>query len=225
MRRQHRHTSNSSIDRTRISGAIVDALASEPDTAGRLIALANSDLFKNQRHSANLHQAVANLGTHDALILSVVCEVFTTLQAFPAGTADHDAFIQCACIAAAWGKTIADEFGRSDSTELLLAAMVQDIGLLWMAHGKELRADTLMPMSGPVIMGHRARRQVPPGNSRVDEATKSRCADQTHVCGIENRQVPAQHTWDSHDPASLRHRSGTDVFVKSGLQVRFNRTS
>ncbi len=128
-------------------GTLVDALTSEADTAGRLIELANSDLFTNQRHSANLRQALANLGAKDALTMGLVCELFTTLQTFPAGTIDHDAFIQRACIAATWGKTLADEFGRSDGVELLLAAMIQDAGLLSIAHDAPDTYNGIDPLS------------------------------------------------------------------------------
>jgi len=116
-------------------GAVADALAIEPDATHRIIALANSDLFARHRHSANLHQALINLGIKQALILSVACETFTTLRMIPAGNIDRDAFEHRACIAAVWGNILGSEFGRRDRAELLLAAMIQDVGLLLIAHG------------------------------------------------------------------------------------------
>lgn len=116
-------------------GTVADALANQPDAAQRMIALANSDLFTRHRHSANLHQAIVNLGVKEALILSVACEAFTALRMIPAGKIDRDAFEHRICIAAAWGKTLGSEFGRRDSAELLLATVIQDAGLLLIAHG------------------------------------------------------------------------------------------
>ena len=116
-------------------GAVADALTTEADDANRIIALANLKLFASHRHSTNLRQALTNLGVRQALILSVACEAYTALQASPAGDIDLDAYGQRICVAAAWGKTLADEFGRSDCAELVLAAMIQDAGLLLIAHG------------------------------------------------------------------------------------------
>ncbi len=113
--------------------AVAQMLAAEPDSETRIITLANCGLFAGQRHSANLQQALTNLGTRQALILNVACEVFAAIRTLPAGDIDIDAFAQRACIAAAWGRTFGSEFGRPDSAELLLAAMIQDVGILLIA--------------------------------------------------------------------------------------------
>lgn len=115
-------------------GTVADALANDPNATERIIELANSDLFTRHRHSSNLQQALANLGSNEALILNVACEVFSALHMMPAGNIDRNAFEQRALIAAAWGKTLGNEFGRRDSTRLMLAAMIQDIGVPLIAH-------------------------------------------------------------------------------------------
>jgi|GEM_PF-2439371 len=124
-----------------------DALETEAHAATRLIALANIALFARHRHSDNLHQALGNLGVRDALILSVACEVFCELRKIPVNDIDNNAFAQRACMAAAWGKALGNEFGRRDSTELLLTALIQDAGLLLIAMAAPATYAALDPLA------------------------------------------------------------------------------
>ncbi len=128
-------------------GAAAETLAVDPAAEQRIIALANTDLFSGRRSSANLHQALDNLGIREALILNAACEAFSALELLPSGRIDRDTFKHRACIAATWGVTLAREFGRRDGAELLLTAMIQDVGILLIAHGAPDTYADLDPLS------------------------------------------------------------------------------
>jgi len=128
-------------------GVVADTLSTEPAAVRRIMALANSDLFIGHRQNTNLHQALTNLGAKEALLLSIACEAFSALRKLPAGDIDFDAYGQRVCIAAAWGKILADEFGRNDCAELLLTAMMQNAGLLLISHGAPETYDGLDPLA------------------------------------------------------------------------------
>lgn len=115
--------------------AVTDAISAEPRTAERIIALANSELFTRQRRSTNLRQALINLGINESLVLSAACNVFDAIRMLPSGSINLDTFARRACITATWGKILGNEFGRRDSAQLLLTAMIQDTGRLLIAQG------------------------------------------------------------------------------------------
>lgn len=108
---------------------IVEVLSRDPALTVKVLAAANSPAFAHRRKAANLREAVLALGIEATLTLSLGFTLLHSLQSGP-GRLDCSAFWRRAVVCGAAAQCIGIREGRLNSEELLLAGMLQDLGML-----------------------------------------------------------------------------------------------
>ncbi len=110
--------------------SVADILGGEPAIAGKVMCIANSELYARRRRSSNLRQALIVLGLSATLTLALGFTLVATLRKRPTKGFDFDAYWRRALVAATWGKLLSGELGRRDTEEIFLGCLLQDIGML-----------------------------------------------------------------------------------------------
>lgn len=113
-------------------GQTADAIALDPALGARILRIANSPLYANicRRQVTTLSQAVTLLGLNAALSLALGFSLASTLRS-PKGIAEERQRIwRRSVLAALAGRVLGEEAGIRALEELMLGALLQDIGAL-----------------------------------------------------------------------------------------------
>ncbi|PJJ99063.1 GGDEF domain-containing protein [Lysobacteraceae bacterium NML91-0213] len=129
-----------------------EAIALDPALSARLLRIANSPLYASahRRRVDTLSQALALLGLNAALSLALGFVVARTLQPDHALAGMHERVWQRSALAAMAARLLAERLQLERPEELMLGALLQDIGILALLHAMPERYAELpqVPLQG-----------------------------------------------------------------------------
>ncbi len=112
-------------------GKIAKVLAMDPAITIKILRIANSPMYAQQRKTENLRQAIVVLGLNATISLALS---FSLVQSFEnddeQGGLDYPLYWRRALLTATISKVLATAVAVRDAEELFLAALIQDIGML-----------------------------------------------------------------------------------------------
>lgn len=108
---------------------VSEVLSRDPALSAKILRAANSAIFAHRRKASSLREAVMALGLEATLTLALGFTLVRSLESGP-GRLDYRAFWRRALVSGAAAQCIAEQSGYLNSEEVLLAGMLQDIGML-----------------------------------------------------------------------------------------------
>lgn len=124
-------------------GEISDLLSHDPALATRILRVANSPLYSHYQRARSLGQAIRVLGLNTTVTLSLGFSLTNSLREVQTSGVDLDAFWRRALISALVAQLLGQQCKIHAREELLLAALLQDIG--------RLALDVALPGCYPVV--------------------------------------------------------------------------
>lgn len=110
---------------------IVAILSKDPALSARLLSLANTIFYAQQRPVEELHQAVNRIGLERTLSLALGCSLVSTGEGKASFGLNLERYWQRSLICALTAKSLAESFGlHAESGALFTASLLQDIGML-----------------------------------------------------------------------------------------------
>lgn len=110
---------------------IAQAISSDPALAVRLLSLANTVFYANQRPVEDLHQAVNRIGTERTLSLALGCSLVSSTEASANPGLNLERYWQRSLLCALSAKSLAETLDlHAESGALFTASLLQDIGML-----------------------------------------------------------------------------------------------
>jgi len=110
---------------------IAKVLAMDPAITAKILRIANSPMYAQQRKTENLRQAVVVLGLNATISLALS---FSLLKSFQSDDQtdglDYPLYWRRALLCATVSRVLAEVAGITDAEELFLSALIQDIGML-----------------------------------------------------------------------------------------------
>ena len=110
---------------------IAKVLALDPAITTKILRIANSPMYAQQRKTENLRQAIVVLGLNATLSLALS---FSLLQSWQEETTetglDYPLYWRRALLSATVTRVLAEALAVREAEELFLAALIQDIGML-----------------------------------------------------------------------------------------------
>ncbi|WP_158598106.1 GGDEF domain-containing protein [Noviherbaspirillum saxi] len=120
---------------------IADAVAFDPALAAKMLKVANSPLYNARRSAGNVRQAISLMGTHAAITIALSFSLVGGLK-----SAQHNAktnvFWKRSILSALACRVLAQHF-RLPADDLLLAGLLQDIGIIALQTALSERYDEL----------------------------------------------------------------------------------
>ncbi len=110
--------------------SLADIISLDPALTAKIMRIANSPLYARRRQSNNLRQALVLLGLNATITLALSFCLAGSLRQGRAKGLDLDYFWRRSVLAAIGARSLGLALGRSDSEELFLAGLLQDIGML-----------------------------------------------------------------------------------------------
>jgi diguanylate cyclase (GGDEF)-like protein len=111
-------------------GLLADAVEDDPDTARRVLELANSALFGHSRRAANLRQVYARFGSAESLHAALSVSMVRFLRGQQGNALDTDRLICRSIVAAIAARILAEQLELPTPGEIFLATLLQDVGML-----------------------------------------------------------------------------------------------
>lgn len=112
-------------------GKIAKVLAMDPAITIKILRIANSPMYAQQRKTENLRQAIVVLGLNATISLALSFSLVQSLEGEDeAGGLDYPLYWRRALLAATISRALAEAVRIRDAEELFLAALIQDIGML-----------------------------------------------------------------------------------------------
>lgn len=108
---------------------IAGVVARDPAISARLLRRANSASLATRRSVASLTHAVALLGTHATLAITLSFSLVEGRRRQPSGTFDHPAFWRRALFSGLAGRALGAVV-KHDQDEVFVACLLQDLGML-----------------------------------------------------------------------------------------------
>lgn len=105
-------------------------IACDPALAARIMRAANSGFYAQRRRVENLRQAVMALGINAALTLALSFTLTRSLPAEGGAGLDYGRFWHRALVTGTASRCIGEALGRVNTEELMLAGLLQDLGML-----------------------------------------------------------------------------------------------
>lgn len=124
---------------------VAEALFRDPALAAKILRAANSPLYAQRRRVDNLRQAIMALGLDATLTLALSFTLVRSLRGAQGRGLDYRLFWRRALMTGAAARAIGEREGRLNTEELLLAGLLQDIGMLAL--------DAVMPKEYGAIAG------------------------------------------------------------------------
>jgi diguanylate cyclase (GGDEF)-like protein len=110
---------------------IADVLALDPAITAKILRIANSPMYARQRKTENLRQALMVIGLNATISLALSFSLLKTWQIHDdRGGLDYPLYWRRALLSATASHALARTIGVKDGEELLLACLIQDIGLM-----------------------------------------------------------------------------------------------
>ncbi len=110
---------------------IADVLALDPAITAKILRIANSPMYARQRKTENLRQALMVIGLNATISLALSFSLLKTWQIHDdRGGVDYPLYWRRALLSATASHALARTIGVKDGEELLLACLIQDIGLM-----------------------------------------------------------------------------------------------
>lgn len=110
---------------------IVDTLSRDPALSARLLSLANTVFYTQQRPVEDLQQAVNRIGLERTLSLALGCSLVSATRSQDGGGLNLEYYWQRSLICGLSAKSLAESFEfHAESGALFTAALLQDIGML-----------------------------------------------------------------------------------------------
>jgi diguanylate cyclase (GGDEF)-like protein len=110
---------------------IADVLALDPAITAKILRIANSPMYARQRKTENLRQALMVIGLNATISLALSFSLLKTWQKHEGrGGLDYPLYWRRALLSATASHVLARTIGVKDGEELLLACLIQDIGLM-----------------------------------------------------------------------------------------------
>lgn len=191
---------------------VCQVLTADPALSAKLIRMANSPLYARQRRTSNLRQAIKLFGVEGTITLALSFSLVTTLRTHEQGAFDYRLFWRRSFAAAVCAQVAADRFGLRNREELFLAALLQDIGMLTLAHAEP-------ELYSGLAVGHLNHRHVLEREQEMlgtDHAVLGALLlRQWNFPSKLQRLVGASH--DPDDAATLRERDAAIVAVSSDM--------
>ena len=111
-------------------GLLADAVEDDPDTARRILELANSTLFGHSRRAANLRQVYARFGSAESLCAALSVSLVRFLRGQQGNALDADRLLCRSIVAAIAARILAEQLELSAPGEIFLATLLQDAGMV-----------------------------------------------------------------------------------------------
>jgi diguanylate cyclase (GGDEF)-like protein len=109
---------------------IADVVQLDPAIASKVLRIANSPMYAQQRKCANLRQALVVLGLNATLSLALSFSLIKKLESDKGMGLDYRRYWRRTLLAATASKAIGEMVGERDGEELFLAALLQDLGMV-----------------------------------------------------------------------------------------------
>ncbi len=110
---------------------IAKVLAMDPAITIKILRIANSPMYAQQRKTENLRQALVVLGLNATISLALSFSLLKSFQTVDAGEGlDYPLYWRRALLSATVSRVLAGVAGITDAEELFLSALIQDIGML-----------------------------------------------------------------------------------------------
>jgi len=115
-------------------GTACQYISLDPVLSAKLLKAANAPLYKSRRVATNVRQAVSILGTHSVIVIALSFSLSNSLMkgsrvGYPANF-DHDIFWRRSITSALACRALGEKFAVSFLDDLLLAGLIQEIGIL-----------------------------------------------------------------------------------------------
>lgn len=121
-------------------------ISHDPALTARILRAANSGFYSQRRRVDNLRQAIMALGINASITLALSFTLTRTLPECAVDPPDGLRFWRRALMTAAASRCIGDQLGRVNSEELMLAGLLQDLGMLVL--------DAAWPEQYPQLLRH-----------------------------------------------------------------------
>lgn len=112
------------------AGDIADLLSKDPALVAKVLRIANSPLYALRRRVDNLQQAVFTIGLNGTITLALSFSLISDLQARQHGSLDYDLYWRRSLLASVCGRVLAEFLQLPEKEDVLLGALLQDIGML-----------------------------------------------------------------------------------------------
>lgn len=110
---------------------IVQTISSDPALAVRLLSLANTVFYANQRPVEDLHQAVNRIGMERTLSLALGCSLVSSTGSQATSGLNLERYWQRSLLCALSAKSLAEALDlQAESGALFTASLLQDLGML-----------------------------------------------------------------------------------------------
>jgi diguanylate cyclase (GGDEF)-like protein len=111
-------------------GELADVLAKDPALTAKVLRIGNSAFYGQRRRCANLRQALVLLGLDAAVTVALSFSLFLSLRPDRGARRDYSGFWERALLSALTARVLAERLRRTDTEQVFLAALLQDIGVL-----------------------------------------------------------------------------------------------
>ncbi len=110
---------------------IAKVLATDPAITAKILRIANSPMYTQQRKTENLRRAVVVLGLNATISLALSFSLLKSFRSEDEGDGlDYPLYWRRALLCATVSRSLAEVAGIADAEELFLSALIQDIGML-----------------------------------------------------------------------------------------------
>jgi diguanylate cyclase (GGDEF)-like protein len=127
---------------------IADVLKQDPALAARILRYANGAASGARGQVASVHRATILLGALTVQTLALSFSLTSSLQSKMVRGFDHKAYWQRSLFCAAAAQAIAKALGTGASEMLLIASLLQDVGMLALAHALGAEYTTVVDNAG-----------------------------------------------------------------------------
>ena len=109
---------------------VAKVISLDPAIASKILRIANSPLYSQRRQVENVQQAVLLLGLNGIISLALSFSLVKSLKKGQSGGLDYPLFWRRSLLSGSAGRAIGGICDRSDTEELFMASLLQDIGML-----------------------------------------------------------------------------------------------
>jgi diguanylate cyclase (GGDEF)-like protein len=186
---------------------IADVLALDPAITAKILRIANSPMYARQRKTENLRQALMVVGLNATISLALSFSLLKSWQRNDEdGGLDYPLYWRRALLAATASHVLARTIGVKDGEELLLACLIQDIGVMAL--------DRMLPGFYDGLGAAQVRQA-----ALIEREREQLGVDHAMVSGwlLEKWQFPErtqQVVAASHDPERIAKQSPNGVFAR-----------
>ena len=114
--------------------SIANILKQDPAICTKILRMANSPFYANQKGAATLEQTTLIIGLNGLLSMALSFTLVKSLHGTPSQSLDYSLFWNRAFLAASISRAISEVCQQKNREELVMASLIQDIGMLALDH-------------------------------------------------------------------------------------------